>query len=203
MNNYLNYLSSNISIDHMCSIKCLRKILSIVFQHAGLINTTKIFSFLSTALTEIRKNSNPELIDNVIGCVYELSNNFHHDFLFEVLKFGEEIGLKLIEICEFLNTGVNSKEIVLKFLILQINLRKNTEKTDFKINSLWTEIVKSAYEWSKEETFTNIRQQLASISTHVARTLLFDPFTRRLEVNDQFKISIQFEDRLTYYIYVI
>lgn len=53
-NNYLNYLSNNISIDPVCSIKCTRKILSILFQYAGLINMTKTFSFINTALVELK-----------------------------------------------------------------------------------------------------------------------------------------------------
>lgn len=54
MSNYLNYLTSNISIDPVCSLKCLKRIFSNLAEYIGLINSTKIFAFLNTAILSVK-----------------------------------------------------------------------------------------------------------------------------------------------------
>ncbi|CAF0882378.1 unnamed protein product [Brachionus calyciflorus] len=163
MSNYLNYLSSSLSVDPVYSLKCLRRILSNVIENIGCINSTKIFSFLSTGIMCIKKDTNPELIENMIGCAYELCYNFQFDCLFEVLKFGEENGMKIIEIFDSKNTTPVIKDLILKFFMLQIDLHKHVEHTDLELNPFWTELIRSIYQTMIEELKNNCLLKLSSI----------------------------------------
>jgi hypothetical protein len=110
---------SKSSITCITSIRCICGIISKCYTYIGTFDLSQLFTFFECSISNINKDTNSEIVENLIEIVSTFIANYCCESFENICHFVEEITLKLIELFK-LQDSTSHNQIKMKKNILNI-----------------------------------------------------------------------------------